>query len=419
MSKGIQSSSEWVSLGHPDRLSDLIAAIIINDIQKKDGYNSHAAVEVFLTHDKAIISGEVTTTLELSDEYLRSVLKQAYHMAGYIDEMRHYWSKKEVMLADDMEVINLIQAQSPDIALGTTDKGKKSGWNDVGIMFSSSENTNSRRLGVPMLLATLIGEELHKISKESIETGASIMLGPDIKVVVTCNTEDAFHCNRVDAITISQSHSKTTSADALHPFVKKVAINAIKNSGLKNMVIDEDCKWVINGTGQFTVMGNVSDTSMTGRKISVNHPSAGPVYCNKMIGGGSLVKCYHASDFILNVAARFVANVITRSGLADYCVVGLSCAIGRNELQSMFIYANADPRMIQDIKRFFEDSIDWSVHGLTELFKIMSCDFSFSDVVAHNFFGHPEASQTWEGDLVGTYAWGLRDYLQAKVSTQR
>lgn len=416
MSKPL-SSSEWVSLGHPDRLSDLIAAIIINDIQHKDGYSSHAAVEVFITHTHVVISGEVRTTLDINDDYLKKVVADAYRRAGYLPEMRKYWTKEEVMIAEDMQIINMLQAQSPDIALGTTDKADKGGWNDVGVMFSSSEGTNKQRLGIPMLIATKIGEALHEYSAKSILDGENTkiteMLGPDIKVVVTCSTTDLFHCDEIKAVTISQSHRKDCSIDAVRSFVKTFATRVIMDTyNQHHCKVAEDCRWVINGTGAFTVMGNVSDTSMTGRKISVNHPSAGPLFCNKMIGGGSLVKCYHASDFILNVATRFVSNVIVRAGIADFAVVGVSCAIGRNELQSMFIYSNIqNQQLIEAVKRFFEQSIDWSVTGLTEMFGILKNDFDYSDVVASNFFGHPERSQTWEGDLVGRYAWDLLDYL--------
>lgn len=410
----IQSSSEWVSPGHPDRLADIIAAIIINDIQQKDEFDSHAAVEVFLTHDTIIISGEVTTTLDINAKYLKKVVEEAYIRAGYIPEMSKYWTTEEVMLAENMKIENRIQKQSPDIALGTTNLQDQGGWNDVGIMFSSSEGTNSRRLGIPMLAATIIGEHLHYLSRKSILDEHSIKLGPDIKVVVTCDT-DGFNCESISAITISQSHCSDVNIDELREFVKREAITALTNSELRTLRISDKCKWVINGTGKFVVMGSVSDTSMTGRKISVNHPSAGPVYCNKMIGGGSLVKCYHASDFILNVATRFVANVIVRAGLANYAVVGVSCAIGKNELQSMFIYSNNEnARVIELIRTFFESKIDWSVAGLVKLFNIFDCEFNFADTVTNNFFGGNEQhSQPWEGDLVDTYAWKLIDFINA------
>ena len=177
----IETSSEFVTVAHPDRLADLLAAKVIQDIQAKDGPNSHAAIEVFLTHKQIIFAGEATTTLEINDKYLRQVAAACYDRAGYIHSMRKYWNESQVVLPEDLEIVNQIEAQSKDIAIGTTDLGEDSGYNDQGIFYSSADLTTGSKLGAAHALATAIGESLFKVSRQSILSGKGVILGPDIK----------------------------------------------------------------------------------------------------------------------------------------------------------------------------------------------------------------------------------------------
>jgi len=390
------SSSEYVSAGHPDRLADILAAIVIDDVQKRDGVNSHAAVEVFLTHDTVYFGGEVTTSLKIDKEYLAGVVREGFEMAGYIPEMRQYWTKKEVMLAEDMKIVNKICAQSPDIALGTTNKGAESGWNDQGVYFSSCDCTTERGIGYPHYVAKLISDALFKESRESIMNGAEAMLGPDNKVVVTVKTSsDGMTPICVTAITIAVAHTSTVKDFYLEAHIKLSVLKWLRNAGI---TVANGCMWVINGTGRFVVHGCVSDTSMTGRKISVNHPSAGPVWCNKMIGGGTMVKPAHASDLMLNLMSRYIAEVIVAANLSSYAVVGCSCAIGQQGLQSLFIKgderfeARKDKGLIYD---FFFQFVKWSPIAIAEKFGFFNGDFDFARAVKDNFFGDGN-SQPWE-----------------------
>lgn len=405
------SSSEFVSSGHPDRLADNIAAALIQKIQEKDGPKSHAAVEVFITKDKVIFGGEVTTTLEITYSLLRWCLIEGYLHSGYLPEMRKYWSKDQVALADDMYIVNELAHQSPDIALGTTDKGIDSGYNDQGVFFSSSDNTTENRIGFPMAVATEIGNTLTLMSLNSIGNPIDgVVLGPDNKVVATVRvkddgfTPDGDAC--ITAITIAVAHNDV-KIKKIRELVQKEITEVLEMRFPGKL--SPDCEWVINGTGKFVVHGAASDTSMTGRKISVNHPSAGPVWCNKMIGGGSLVKPWHASDFALNVLCRFMANVVVEAGLSDYAVVGCGCAIGQTKPQSLFVYS--DSKYNEHISNFFKEQITLSPSGIATLFSFWSETFDFLSVVNTNFFGNPD-TQPWEDkSLIKMYADKLNAYL--------
>lgn len=408
------SSSEWVSNAHPDRLADLCASIVINDIQKRDGFNSHAAIEVFLMNDMIVFSGEATTSLDIDYHYLRNVVFSAFDRAGYIFEMRKYWKKSECALPDDITILNKINKQSPDIALGTTNQGLDSGYNDVGIMFSSADNTTPTFQGHPMYVATLIGETLAKISRESILDSAryGIVLGPDIKVVVTELVEDdGMTPIEVKDIVISQCHPSTVSQDEVEAAVISQVKSRLAQTDIK---VAADCNWVVNGTGKFVTCGCVSDTSMTGRKISVNHPSAGPLWSNKMIGGNSKIKPAHASDLILDLTARFIANILVQSRLTSYVIVGIASTIGAHKPQAIFIKGDGKNKNLNEkVQQFFMESFNWSPLRLAQMLGFFDKPFDFSKVVEGNFFGHPEKSQSWEDEeLVSSWVDKLRVWLK-------
>jgi len=409
------SSSEYVSAGHPDRVADNIAAEIINAIQKQDGPTSHAAIEVFLTHTQCIISGEATTTLPLTYAFLRKCVNSAFHNSGYLKEARNYWTKKELALASNLEIVNNIQAQSPDIAIATTSEGIHSGWNDQGVYFSSADNSTPARIGFSHAVADLIGNYWFNYSHYSITEGTyAHIFGPDIKVVVTTEVkEDGFTPIAITDITIAIPHTAYDDPADVREFVKEQTIIELAR---RSLPLAKNLRFTINGTGCYVSHGCIADTSMTGRKISVNHPSAGPVWANKMIGGGSLTKPWHASDLLLNVAARFVANVVVASELSSYAIVGISGAIGQKSLQSLFIkgddnFDKIDANLILD---FFYCNIDWSPSGIAILFGMFTDKFNFSDVVLTNYFGRHQY-QPWEDrDLIECYASELRAFLKIK-----
>lgn len=404
-SRVYESSSEFVSSGHPDRLADNLAAIVIQDIQAKDGAASHAAIEVFLTHDSVIFGGEATTSLDIDSTYLKNVVRKGFNRVGYIPEIRNYWNKSECALPGNLRILNKIAAQSVDIARGTTDLGVNSGWNDQGVYFSSSESTNPSMLGSAHYAAQCIGEMLQSISKQSILDGGTttsdVILGPDNKCVVTFRVkEDGVTPIEISAITIAAAHAASSPIERVRAFVKSVVTTLLLDLSFK---LADDVKWIINGTGRFVIHGPVSDCSMTGRKISVNHPSAGPVWSNKMIGGGSLVKPAHASDLMLNVMARFIANVVVRAGLTKHAVVGCAGAIGVKGLQSLFIKgdSNFDKQDNAKVCQFFKDTIEWSPIAIAQQFNFFDKSFDFGEVVNSNFFGHGDI-QPWDNDVAVT-----------------
>lgn len=406
--------SEVVSTAHPDRLCDALAAKLIDDIQHKDGPVSHAAVEVFATHSKIIFAGEVHTTLEITPEYLKSLVAKVYDDCGYIPAMRNYWNKDEVVLPEDLEIVNEICAQSPDIARATTELAELSGYNDQGIFYSSSESRTNSMMGSAKELSTLISEELFKVSRTTINNNLPVKLGPDNKVVVSLEVaDDGYTPISVQAVTIAAAHDSASETIKVVNFIKLAADLVIREWATSNDVkySADSTEWVINGTGRFVVHGQISDTSMTGRKLAVNHPSAGPWWESTLIGGGSLVKGAHASDLVLNIVSRFIANCIVNSGLATYAVVATASAIGQVKPMSLSIHGDFnDSSLIPKCESFFAEYLDWHPVKLAEFLGIFSG--SFYDIVRSNFFGHPQVQLYESPDLITPAVKKLLQYIK-------
>ena len=172
-------SSEWVSPAHPDRAADCIASEIINKIYSLDGKNAHAAIEVAIFDNKVIVGGEAKTTLDLSPEALKPIVQHVLREVGYNLTLREKFSKEDVYIDSDYEVLSFVNKQSPDIAKGTTDLiNGEPGFNDQGTYCGFASNKTKNRLSYEHYLATSLGEFLYRKAKQTD------FLGVDIKILV-------------------------------------------------------------------------------------------------------------------------------------------------------------------------------------------------------------------------------------------
>ena len=338
-------SSEYVTLGHPDRMCDSIAANLINRIQHNDKENSHAAIEVFASDDTIIFGGEAKTTLKLNKKFLRKVLEDSFHTCGYTDDKRKSFTKEQVYLAKDTKIINKIHAQSPDIARATTDKKGESGWNDQGLFFSGYDSMTPTGQGAAKFLAQSFGDFLFKKAKQTT------YLGSDIKVVFTLGVKnDGYTPISVEHVTVAIPCAETKCGD-IHNIVKDFYKEWVKliastygehaYTTIKKTVAAKDPVITVNGTGRYVNHGFHSDASMTGRKLAVNNMSAGPIYSQCQCGGGSYIKPFHASDFLLPMVGTWISKAIVDMGLSPYANVSLSCTIGSTIVDSICVMGDS------------------------------------------------------------------------------
>lgn len=342
-------SSEYVSLGHPDRTCDTIAANLINRIQHKDKEGSHAAIEVFASDDTIVFGGEAKTTLKLNKKLLKDVVEESFEACGYLPNKRERFKKEEVYLAKDVKIINKIHAQSPDIARATTDRRDATGWNDQGIFFSGYDNRTPTGQGVGKFLAQSFGDYLFEYSKRYTD------MGSDIKIVFTLDVDDKDMITAKDIVHITVAFPSLENSYANQNLIENLYKDWQKEFNytetypeLHKLVTSSKPEFTVNGTGRYVNHGFHSDASMTGRKLAVNNMSVGPVYSMCQCGGGSYIKPWHASDFLLPMVATWISKAVVDLKLTSYANVALACTIGSRSIDSFCI--TGDAKFNKDVK---------------------------------------------------------------------
>lgn len=342
-------SSEYVSLGHSDRTCDTIAANIINRIQHKDKENSHAAIEIFASDDTIIFGGEAKTTLKLNKKLLKEIVNESFEACGYLPNKREMFKKEEVYLAKDVKIINKIHAQSPDIALATTNRKSATGWNDQGIFFSGYDSRTPTGQGVGKFLAQNFGDYLFEYSKQYPD------LGSDIKIVFTLDVDDKDMITAKNIVHLTVAIPSLEDSLTNNILIKKLYKDWQKDFNytetypeLHKLVTSSKPEFTVNGTGRYVNHGFHSDASMTGRKLAVNNMSVGPVYSMCQCGGGSYIKPWHASDFLLPMVATWISKAVVDLGLTSYANVALACTIGSRSIDSFCI--TGDAKFNKDVK---------------------------------------------------------------------
>ena len=311
-------SSESVSEGHPDKVSDQISDALLDQFL---AYDDHArcAIETFVTTGQVVIMGEVR-----SDTYidLQTIARNTIKNIGY--------TKAEYQFdGDSCGILSAIHEQSDDINRGV-DNGteENQGAGDQGMMFGYATNETENFMPVSLDLAHLIVRTLADIRKEGKEM---TYLRPDSKSQVTIEYSDEGVPQRIDTIVVSTQHDDFDADepmlakikdDVLHILMPRVKaqIHSDKVLGLFNSSI----KYFVNPTGKFVIGGPHGDTGLTGRKIIVD------TYGGKGAHGGGSFSGKDSSkvDRSAAYAARYIAKNMVAAGVSDEMLVQISYAIG-------------------------------------------------------------------------------------------
>src|SRR5713101_1026400 len=239
-------TSESVSEGHPDKMADQISDAVLDAVLTEDP-TGRVACEVLVTTGICVVSGEITTTTYVDVPKLaRSVI----HDIGYTDAEMGFDSKT-------CGILNTIQSQSPDIALGV-DTG---GAGDQGLMFGYACDETAELMPLPILLAHKLVRRL----SDSRRAGELPYLRPDGKSQVSVEYVDDKPV-RIDAVVISTQHGDDVSTEQLRADIRKYMIDPV----VPQKMVDANTKYHINPTGRFVIGGPHGDTGLTGRKIIVD-----------------------------------------------------------------------------------------------------------------------------------------------------
>lgn len=256
----IYKTSEWVSLGHPDKVADYISEYVLDRMIEQDPKTRYA-VEVQIKDECVSLAGEVTTTARAFESDIREWVKEAVREIGYTKKYQEKFGKGKAICADDLHILSNIQKQSPDIAQGVD----KDAWGDQGIFFGFFCAESKEGQGLDYYMAKKIGKELYQAAL------ASPNLGIDIKTQVTIAFDDA------------QTEAKVAKIIVAIPMVEGKEDEGMKEVKeiVKKYKPSTETPVIINGTGKYCIHGPIGDSGTTGRKLVVDFYGG-----RSRIGGG-------------------------------------------------------------------------------------------------------------------------------------
>lgn len=356
-------TSESVSEGHPDKLCDQVSDAVLDAMLKEDP-NSRVACECFSTTGLLVVGGEITTETYVDIHQLaRDVIKDIGYTKGEYS-----------FSSDSCSVINVINQQSPDIAMGV-DTG---GAGDQGIMFGYANRETDVLMPAPIMYAHRLVQELAKIRKEG-----KLMkyLRPDSKSQVTLEYDNQGNIIRCDAIVISTQHDP----DVTQKQIQDDLINNLIPKVIPSNLIDENTKYHINPTGKFIIGGPHGDAGLTGRKIIVDTYGGRAPHGGGAFSGKDSTKVDRSAAY----ASRHLAKNIVAAGIANEVTIQLSYAIGVAQPVSINVNTHGssktDERAIED---YLIKNIDLTPKGIIERLDLRKP--IFRKTAAYGHFGRPE-----------------------------
>ena len=313
MPKNFLFTSESVSEGHPDKICDQISDALVDAYLTKDPY-SRLAIETFATTNRVIIGGE-TRAPEIKKDEIDNIIRQVVKDIGFEQGGFHH---------QNLEITNLLHAQSPDIAIGVDAAGNKDeGAGDQGIMFGHACSETE----VLMPAAIHYSHRILQNIMEAIHRGEIKELGSDAKSQVTLRYENGVPV-AAETILVSIQHREGVTQgqvrDLIYPYVKK--------SLPKGWMCSEE-KFLVNPTGKFVIGGPDGDAGLTGRKIIVDTYGGAAPHGGGAFSGKDPTKVDRSAAYM----ARYLAKNIVASGLAKKSTIQISYAIGISKPLSLYI----------------------------------------------------------------------------------
>ena len=360
-------TSESVTEGHPDKIADQISDAVLDAVLEKDP-NGRVACEVLVTTGICVVSGEITTNCYVD---VPTIVRETIRHVGYTDAAYGFDSKT-------CGVLNTIQSQSPDIAMGV-DTG---GAGDQGLMFGFACDETPELMPLPIMLAHKLSRRLSDVRR----SGELDFLRPDGKSQVTVEYVDGKPA-RIDAVVVSIQHHDTVTTEELRGKVRKHVIDVV----IPQEMVDGETKYHINPTGRFVIGGPHGDTGLTGRKIIVDTYGGTGRHGGGAFSGKDPTKVDRSACYM----ARYIAKNIVAAGLATRAEVQLAYAIGVAEPVSVnvntFDTGTLPEERICDLIR--------ANFSLTPAGIIKTLDLRrpiYHKTAAFGHFGRTEESFSWE-----------------------
>ncbi|MGC5779036.1 methionine adenosyltransferase [Methylobacterium sp. NFXW15] len=382
-------TSESVSEGHPDKVSDRISDTVV------DAYiaampEARLGVETLTTTNRVVIAGEVRGPDSVTFKDLEELTREAVKEIGYEQDGFH-WKNNEVQI--------YLHAQSADIAQGVDAAGNKDeGAGDQGIMFGYASDETPELMPAPLFYAHKILKDLADARKA--KEGDAAKLGPDAKSQVTVRYENGRPVE-VRQIVLSTQHldESLDSADVraiVEPYILKA---------LPQGWVNEGTVWHVNPTGKFVIGGPDGDCGLTGRKIIVDTYGGAAPHGGGAFSGKDPTKVDRSAAY----AARYLAKNVVAAGLASRATIQLSYAIGVSKPLSIYVDLHGTGKVDEaKLEAVLMDAIDLSPRGIRTALGLNKP--IYARTAAYGHFGRaPEAD--------GGFSWERTDLADKLRST--
>ena len=384
--KNFLFTSESVSEGHPDKVSDRISDMVVDTYLSSDPF-SRVACETLTTTNKVVLAGEVRGP-EIKKDELISKVRNCIKDIGY-DQEGFTWREAT-------KIESHLHSQSSDIAMGVDSSGNKDeGAGDQGIMFGYACNETDLLMPAPIHYS----HKILRLMAEDRKSGNLDNIEPDSKSQVTFEYIDGKPA-KVKSIVISSQHSpdinQSQVRDLLRPYISK----SIPENFLEDF---NENNFYVNPTGNFVIGGPDGDCGLTGRKIIVDTYGGAAPHGGGAFSGKDPTKVDRSAAY----AARYISKNIVASKIANKCLMQLSYAIGVSKPLSIYVDLFDDDL---DKNKFVVDKIkenfDLSPRGIREMLKLNKPIYEKTSAYGH--FGRvpdDSGSFSWEKiDKIGIFS---------------
>ena len=374
--KNFLFTSESVSEGHPDKVSDRISDMVVDTYLSGDPY-SRVACETLTTTNKVVLAGEVRGP-EISKDEIISKVRNCIKDIGY-DQEGFTWKEAT-------KIESHLHSQSADIAMGVDSSGNKDeGAGDQGIMFGYACNETDVLMPAPIHYS----HKILKLMAEDRKSGKLKNIEPDSKSQVTFEYING-KPSKVKSVVISSQHLPNLKQNEVKELLRPYMLNSIPKEFLRDFNENE---FYVNPTGNFVIGGPDGDCGLTGRKIIVDTYGGAAPHGGGAFSGKDPTKVDRSAAY----AARYIAKNVVASKISEKCLIQLAYAIGVSKPLS--IYVNLFDNDL-DKNKFVVDKIkesfDLSPRGIREMLGLNKP--IYEKTAAYGHFGRvPEKD--------GTFSW--------------
>ncbi len=372
MSKDFIFTSESVSEGHPDKMSDQISDAILDAIIAQDKH-ARVACETMVKTGMVVLAGEITTTAIIDYE---PIVRDVVNNIGY--------DNSDVGFdGHNCAVLNALGRQSPDIAQGVDRANKEDqGAGDQGLMFGYATNETDVLMPAPIAYAHRLVLKQAEVRK----AGTLKWLRPDAKSQVTFLYQNNKPVG-IDAVVLSTQHDEDVSLSDLQEAVMEEIIKPV----LPAEWLNSNTQYHINPTGKFVIGGPVGDCGLTGRKIIVDTYGGMARHGGGAFSGEKPSKIDRSAAY----AGRYVAKNIVAAGLADRCEIQISYAIGVAQPTSISIDTFGTGK-IDDakIEALVKNLFDLRPYALVNMLNLIQP--IYQKTASYGHFGRDDIALPWE-----------------------